>query len=155
METQRATVGAAGATIGATELQPGTLKALADAVLARNKARNGTATEREKSRNLMPDQQDRELHLPRTHCTVLKPPIDPAAEARRQCVLAMLADQPGVRYAVLMDTEADHEAVILALAIRRALPDGGTVTCELTIPRAKYDPFLLLQLIERHGGTVH
>jgi hypothetical protein len=80
---------------------------------------------------------------------------DPAAEARRQRVLAMLADRPGIRYAVLTDTEADPEAVILTLAIRRALPDGGTVTCELAIPRAKYRPFLLLELVERHGGTVH
>ena len=45
--------------------------------------------------------------------------------------------------------------MILALAIRGAFPDGGTVTCELAIPRAKYDPFLLLDLIERHGGTIH
>lgn len=74
---------------------------------------------------------------------------DPAAEARRQRVLAMLAERPGIRYAVLTDTEADSEAAILALAIR------GVGTCELRIPREKYDPFLLLELIERHGGTVH
>ena len=73
---------------------------------------------------------------------------DPRAEARRQRVIAMLAERPGVRYAVLTDTEADPEAVILALAIR------GVATCELRIPRAKYDPFLLLDLIDRHGGTV-
>ncbi len=80
---------------------------------------------------------------------------DPAAEARHQRVLAMLADRQSVRYAVLTDTEADPEAVILALGIRGAMPDGGIVTCELRIPRAKYDPFLLLDLIERHGGTMH
>jgi hypothetical protein len=73
---------------------------------------------------------------------------DAAAEARRQRVLARLAERPGIRYAVLTDTEADPEAVILALAIR------GIATCELRIPREKYDPFLLLELIERHGGTV-
>jgi hypothetical protein len=60
----------------------------------------------------------------------------------------MLADRQGVRYAVLTDTEADPEAVILALAIR------GVGTCELRIPRAKYDGFLLLDLIAKHGGTV-
>lgn len=65
----------------------------------------------------------------------------------------MLAARPGIRYAVLTDTEAVPETVILALAIRGALPDGGNVTCELEVPRAKYDPFLLLDLIERHGGT--
>ena len=80
---------------------------------------------------------------------------DPATEARRQRVLAMLADRQRVRYAVLTDTGADPDAVILALAIRGAMPDGGTVTCELRIPREKYDPFLLLDLIQRHGGTVH
>ncbi len=74
---------------------------------------------------------------------------DPAAEARRQLALAMLAQHPGTRYAVLTDTEADPEAVLLTLAIR------GRATCELAIPREKYDPFLLLDLIERHGATVH
>ncbi len=28
-------------------------------------------------------------------------------------------------------------------------------TCEFHIPRDRYDPFLLLDLIERHGATVH
>lgn len=74
---------------------------------------------------------------------------DPAAEARRQRVLAMLAKRPGVRYAVLTDTEADPEAVILALAIR------GRATCEFRIPRDRYDAFLLFDLIEKHGATVH
>ena len=74
---------------------------------------------------------------------------DPAAEARRQRVLAMLAERPGIRYAVLTDTQADPEAVLLTLAIR------GRATCELHIPRDRYDPFLLLDLIERHGATVH
>jgi hypothetical protein len=74
---------------------------------------------------------------------------DATAEARRQRVLAMLAERPGMRYVVLTDTETDPEAVVLALAIR------GVATCELRIPREKYDPFLLLELIERHGGTVH
>jgi len=73
---------------------------------------------------------------------------DPKAEARRQRVLVMLAERPNIRYAVLTDTEADPEAVILALAIR------GRAMCELRIPRAKYDPFLLLDLIKKHMGTV-
>ena len=79
---------------------------------------------------------------------------DPAMEARRQRVLAMLAERPGINYAVLVDNP-DSDPVILALAIR------GRATCELQIPRAKYDPWLLLDLIERseirmleagHGG---
>lgn len=74
---------------------------------------------------------------------------DPKAEVRRPRVLVMLAERPGIRYAVLTDTEADPEAVLLSLAIR------GRATCELRIPRDRCDPFLLFDLIERHGGTVH
>lgn len=77
--------------------------------------------------------------------TTSEPLPDPAMEARRQRVLVGLAQRPGLRYAVLADTEADPEAVMLALAIR----DVGT--CELRVPRAKFDPFVLLDLIERHG----
>jgi hypothetical protein len=79
----------------------------------------------------------------------------PGLEARRAAVLTMLADRQAVRYAVLADTETEAEAVLLAFAIRGAMADGGTVTCELRIPRDKYDPWLLLDLIERHGGIVH
>lgn len=74
---------------------------------------------------------------------------DAAAEARRQRVLAMLRDSPTVRYAVVTDTDSDPDAVIVTLAIR------GRATCELLIPRDRYDGALLLDLIERHSGTVH
>lgn len=77
------------------------------------------------------------------------PLLDPAAEARRQGVLTMLAERPAIRYAVLTDDRADPEAVILALAIR------GRATCELRIPRNRYDPFLMLDIIDKHGATVH
>lgn len=79
----------------------------------------------------------------------------PGAEARRQRVLAMLADRQAVRYALLVDGDAEPEAVILALAIRGAIADGAAVTCELRVPREKFDPFLLLDLVARHGATVH
>ena len=81
--------------------------------------------------------------------TAYEPLTDPAVEARRQRVLAMLAERPGVRYAVVTDSEAEPDAVLLALAIR------GRATCELRIPRDRYDGTLLLDLIERHGVTVH
>jgi hypothetical protein len=74
---------------------------------------------------------------------------DPAAEARRQRVLAMLAERPGARYAVVTHDPGAPEPVILTLAIR------GVATCEMLIPRDRYDPFLLLDLIERHGNTAH
>jgi hypothetical protein len=65
------------------------------------------------------------------------------------CVLDMLAESPGARYAMVTDTERERAMVIVTLAIR------GQATCELHIPKAKYDGVLLLDLIERHGATVH
>jgi hypothetical protein len=79
----------------------------------------------------------------------VEPLPDPETEARRQRVLKLLAANPSVRYALVTDIEADPEAVIVVLAIR------GRVSCELRIPREKYDPFLLLDLIERYGGIIH
>ena len=79
----------------------------------------------------------------------VEPLPDPIAEARRRRVLQLLAEHPTCRYAVITDAEADPEAVLLTLAIR----DAGT--CELRIPKAKYDGVLLLDLIERHSATVH
>lgn len=73
---------------------------------------------------------------------------DRAAEARRQRVRAMLADRPETRYAVVVDNP-ETDPVLLTLAIR------GQATCELAIPAAKFDAFKLLNLIERHGATVH
>ena len=77
------------------------------------------------------------------------PRADPAAEGRRQRVVAMLAHNPGIQYAMITDIDADPDAVILALAIR------GKATCEFRIPKAKYEPSLLLDLIQRQDGTVH
>ena len=61
----------------------------------------------------------------------------------------MLDANPGARYAVVTDTQTDPDAVIVVMAIR------GRATCELRIPRDRYDGVLLLDLIERHGATVH
>lgn len=72
--------------------------------------------------------------------------LDPAAEGRRQRVLAMLADNPALRLAVVCDGQGDP--VPVAVAIR----DKGT--CEVLIPAARFDPFALLELVERHA-TIH
>jgi hypothetical protein len=72
---------------------------------------------------------------------------DPAAEARRQRVLALLAADPARRMAVVCDGEGDP--VPVAVGIR----DKGT--CEVRIPAERFDSFALLELIERHGATVH
>ena len=67
---------------------------------------------------------------------------DSATEARRQRVLAMLADNPALRLAVVCDGAGDP--VPVAVAIR----DKESV--EILIPAARFDPFALLELVERH-----
>ena len=71
---------------------------------------------------------------------------DAATEARQQRVLAMLDKSPDIKYAL---TDTGSDPVLLTLAIR------GKATCEFQIPRDKYDGVLLLELLERHGGTIH
>ena len=64
-------------------------------------------------------------------------------ESRRQKVLQIMAedDQPR-KYYWATDDQAHPEFVFLTLAIR----DVGT--CELSIPKEKYDPFLLMEIID-------
>ena len=72
----------------------------------------------------------------------------PAAKARRERVLAMLAENPNAWRAVLVDN-VDADPVLLTLAIR------GQATCELAIPAARFDTFELLAMLDRHGATAH
>lgn len=74
-------------------------------------------------------------------------PMTPA-DTRMEKVIAKLHGDPGLRYAMEAHIEAAPDTVILTLAIR------DKAACELHIPRDIYDPFLLLELIERHFGTV-
>ncbi|MDO8414484.1 MAG: hypothetical protein Q7S51_11930 [Gallionellaceae bacterium] len=71
------------------------------------------------------------------------------AEWRRQKVIAMLEAAPSTQRAIYPDTDSDPHNVILAIAIRHV------ATCEMLIPKAKYDPWRLLELIERLGQTTH
>ncbi len=65
-------------------------------------------------------------------------------EQRRQKVLAMLeeSDKPRAFY---VDDQTDQHNVIVAVAIR------GAATCEIEIPRNKYDPFLVLEIIDKNA----
>ena len=72
---------------------------------------------------------------------------DRAAEERRTRTLQMLKETQSLRYALVVDPEAIREAVIVAMAIRTA--QGEVATCELRIPRDKYDPFVFLEALER------
>ena len=64
-------------------------------------------------------------------------------EERSAKVLSMLADQPGIQRTFLTDSEADPQHVIVTIAIR------DQYTFEMTIPREKYDAFLIVELIEK------
>jgi hypothetical protein len=71
---------------------------------------------------------------------------DPA-ERRRYDVLAMLEGNPEITHAFVSDEEAEANYVILTVGIR----DIGT--CDLRIPREKYDGLAVLKLIEEHTGA--
>jgi len=75
---------------------------------------------------------------------------DRQREARRQKVIAMLEAAPDTQRAIYPDTDSDPHNVILTVAVRACQQ-----TCELLIPKAKYDPWKLLELIERLGQTTH
>jgi hypothetical protein len=64
-----------------------------------------------------------------------------ACEQRRQKVLKMLAENPDRQRAYITDTETDQDNVILTVAIR------GMAAFEMLIPKIKYDPFLLFEMI--------
>lgn len=71
------------------------------------------------------------------------------AELRREKVIALMIDSPDKQRVYFTDTDSDPDNVILAIAIRHV------ATCEMLIPKAKYDPFKLLEIIERHGQITH
>ena len=68
---------------------------------------------------------------------------DPAEKKRRK-VLSMLADNPDITDAFTSDDQTDPEYVIITLAIR------GQATCDLRIPKDRYDGPKMLELIEQH-----
>ena len=74
---------------------------------------------------------------------------DKQRETRRQKVIAMLAQNPDTKRAIYTDTDSDPDNIILTIALRNA------AMCEMLIPKEKYDPFLFLKLIERHGNQTH
>jgi hypothetical protein len=67
----------------------------------------------------------------------LYPPLAPVQELRRQRVLAA---RDGARYAMLVE-DPNTDPVVMALAT----PDG---TCEVLIPKDRYDPFAVLAMME-------
>ena len=84
---------------------------------------------------------ERSARLPLTK-PIESPDQSKAEERRQQLHQRMAADDQGKKYFCLSDTEADPEFVILAMAIR------GVATFEMRIPREKYDPFLLADVVK-------
>ena len=64
-------------------------------------------------------------------------------EQRRKKVLKMLEERPEIQRAFVTDTESDRHNVILTMAIR------GEASFELLIPKHKYDPFAVLEIIQK------
>lgn len=64
-------------------------------------------------------------------------------EERRKKVLAMLEERPEIQRAFVTDVDSDPDNVILTIAIR------DQYSFEMAIPKAKYDPFTLLELINK------
>jgi hypothetical protein len=75
-----------------------------------------------------------------------------ATEDAKKEALARLQLDPNVRYA-LVTPNPDTDPVLLTLYIRST--NQSIVTCDLLIPKAKYDPNQLQELIKKHGGTIH
>jgi hypothetical protein len=76
--------------------------------------------------------------------------LDRQQDMRRQKVLAILEAAPDTQRAIYTDTDSDLHNVILAIAVR------DMATFEMTIDRAKFDPWALLELINRQGAqNVH
>jgi hypothetical protein len=68
---------------------------------------------------------------------------DRRAEKQRREVLSLLAEHPGITYAMTSDTDLEPDAVIVTLAIK------GKATCELRVPEARDDGFALVALLGR------
>lgn len=64
-------------------------------------------------------------------------------EQRREKVLRMLVENPETQRAFVTDTESDWHNVILTVAIK------DRYSFEMHIPKSKYDPFMLLELLEK------
>ena len=69
-------------------------------------------------------------------------------ERRRTKVLAMLREDPSIRYAIDV-VDANTDPVVVSIGIRHV------ATFEMNIPQAYYNAFALLELIEEHTGDEH
>ena len=72
--------------------------------------------------------------------------IDPGVARRRAKALAMLAEEPSRRIAVVAECPAPGEVLAhVCVAVR------GVAVVDFEIPGAKYDAFAVLALMQSHG----
>ena len=64
---------------------------------------------------------------------------------RRRKTLTMLEENPSKQRVIYTDTESDSDNIILTIAVR------NVATCEMLIPKSKYDPWQFLTLTEQLG----
>jgi len=72
-----------------------------------------------------------------------------ARAVRRVKVLELLEQNPDIQRAIYTDATSNEHYVTLAIAI------WGYATCEVRISKARYDPFQLLDLVEKYGHQTH
>ena len=70
--------------------------------------------------------------------------LELAREGRRAKVLAMLAERPGTKYALLVE-DATTDPVVATVAIR------GLATFDMEIPQHSYNGVALLELVDKHS----
>lgn len=72
-------------------------------------------------------------------------PINLAESLREKRLGVMLAELPGITYAVVTDTSRGHEGVLVSVAVR------GKGVIHLVIDRDRYDGLKLLDMIRKYG----
>ena len=70
-------------------------------------------------------------------------PVEGDTEIRQRRILAKLAMEPDKSRVAIFDTDAERDFVICTLAVR------NVGTCELRIPRDCYDPWLILEALDK------
>lgn len=66
-------------------------------------------------------------------------------ELRRRQALRLLAENPEKNRAYIVDPDSDPDRILVLLALR------GVGSCDLEIPRDRWDPFLFMKFLEsRH-----
>ncbi len=61
----------------------------------------------------------------------------------------MLEAKPEVIRAIHADSESDPDNVILVIAVR------GLATCEMLLPKANYDAWQLIALVDKYSANVN